>query len=699
MRVLQLISSLTLVLSAVSVGWAAEDKEVPKPPDRENKIRVLIFTGGHDFDREPFFAMFAGHPDITWKEAVYPGAQQWFSEEKADAFDVMVWYDMWQEITDESKSNLVSLLKRGKPLVALHHSAASFNEWPEAIKIVGGRYNIKPRDGHPGSTYKHDQLMKVKIADPSHPITRFVSDFEILDETYGQLQLLPGVKPLLRTGNPASSEVISWTHAYGNSPVTYIQLGHDALSYASPAYRRLVIQAIRYGAGRLPDPSEEGFVPLFNGKNLDGWTVMGDPKGFVVKDGVIRSDLPYKGQWMRTNRTYENFILRVEWRVSRLGNSGVFVRSQEQGHPWITGSEVQITNTYRDDAHCTGSLYGTVAVDPRPDEEPDVWHECEIQCNGSRYKVFADGLPVVDVDARKVPELGAKPLVGYIGLQDNHSEKGYVEYRNIRVKELEKMDQQGGWQLGTQAYTFNRFTFFEAVDKAKELGLKYIEAYPGQSISAEFKNVRIGHDMPSKLQNIVQAKLDEAGVKLVNYGVITPKANEEELRQIFDFCKAMGIETITAEPAKDAFDLLDKLTQEYEINLAIHNHPKPSPYWNPETVLEVIKGRNPRIGVCADTGHWLRSNLDPVECLKKLEGRIISLHFKDLNKKGAGAHDVPWGTGVGDVKAQLAELLRQGFAGVFSIEYEHNWENSMPDIAKCVEYFHQVADELGQTIE
>lgn len=699
MRFLMLLSSFALGLSGVSVGWAAEDQEVPKPPDRENKIRVLIFTGGHDFDRKEFFAMFDGHPDIMWREAVHPEAQQWFAPDKADDFDVMVWYDMWQEITDESKANLVSLLKTRKPLVALHHSAASFNDWPEAIKIVGGRFNLKPRDGHPGSTYKHDQLVKVKVADRNHPITRFMSDFDILDETYGQLQLLPGVTPLLTTGNSASSEVIGWTHIYANSPVTYIQLGHDALSYASPSLRRLIVQAIRYGAGRLPDPSEEGFVPLFNGENLDGWTVMGEPDGFVVKDGVIRSDLPYKGEWMRTNRTYENFVLRLEWRVSRLGNSGVFVRSQMQGYPWVTGSEIQITNTYRDDAHCTGSLYDTVAVDPRPCEEPDVWHAYEIFCNGSRYRVLADGLPVIDVDARKLPALGAKPLVGYIGLQDNHSEMGYVEYRNVRMKEFAKMDPHGRWRLGTQAYTFNRYTFFEAVDKAKALGLKVIEAYPGQPISSELKTTRFGHDMPTKVQDIVKAKLDTCDIRLVNYGVIVPKADEAELRKIFDFCKAMGIETITAEPAPDAFDLLDQLTQEYQISIAIHNHPKPSPYWNPDTVLEMTKGRNPRIGACADTGHWLRSNLNPVECLRKLEGRIIVLHFKDLNKIGADAHDVPWGTGVGNVKAQLAELCRQGFSGVFSIEYEHNWENSMPEIAKCVEFFRQTANELSQVNE
>ena len=118
----------------------------------------------------------------------------------------------------------------------------------------------------------------------------------------------------------------------------------------------------------------------------------------------------------------------------------------------------------------------------------------------------------------------------------------------------------------------------------------------------------------------------------------------------FDFAKDMGIETIVSEPAEDAFDAIDKLCDEYGINVAIHNHPKPSHYWNPETVLKVCKGRSKRIGACADTGHWMRSGLNPVECLKKLEGRIISFHFKDLNKMGPTPTTCPGAPGECDVQ-------------------------------------------------
>jgi len=252
-----------------------------------------------------------------------------------------------------------------------------------------------------------------------------------------------------------------------------------------------------------------------------------------------------------------------------------------------------------------------------------------------------------------------------------------------------------GWRLGCQAYTFNRYTFYEAIEKTASLGLHYIEAYPGQRLSKKKPNVRTDQNMPAADRKEMLKRLADAGIKLVNFGVVGLPNKEGAARRVFDFAKEMGIETIVSEPPFDAFDLVEKLCDEYQINVAIHNHPKPSRYWNPDTVLKVCKGRSKRIGACADTGHWMRSGLVPVEQIKKLRGRIISFHFKDLNKYGRDAHDVPWGTGKANVRAILQEVRRQGLKAVFSIEYEYHWETSLPEIAQCVKYFDKVAAELA----
>jgi len=158
--------------------------------------------------------------------------------------------------------------------------------------------------------------------------------------------------------------------------------------------------------------------------------------------------------------------------------------------------------------------------------------------------------------------------------------------------------------------------------------------------------------------------------------------------------KVLGVTTITTEPDEAALELIDRLANEYQINIAIHNHPAPSHYWSPDVVLKAIEGRSKRIGACADTGHWVRSGLDPLECLKKLEGRILWSHFKDLKEKKKDSHDVPWGTGVSNAKALLVEMHRQGLKGCIIVEYEHNWENSMPEIAQCAAFFQKVMSEI-----
>jgi L-ribulose-5-phosphate 3-epimerase len=269
-----------------------------------------------------------------------------------------------------------------------------------------------------------------------------------------------------------------------------------------------------------------------------------------------------------------------------------------------------------------------------------------------------------------------------------------------------------GWQMAIHAYTFRKFSIFECIDKTAALGLKYMSL--SGSVSLDGSNSLTTVQLSDKDADAIRAAAAAKGIKLVNIGVVQLPPDEAKSRKVFEFAKKMGIDTLVAEPEPAALDTVEKLCKEYNIKVAIHDHPRPSHYWNPDTVLEAVKGRTPLMGACADTGHWLRSGLDAVECLKKLEGRVICLHFKDLvldepkpqdataAKKGKKSqsramHDVPWGTGVGNVKGQMAELKRQHFHGVFGVEYEYHWENSMPEIAECVKFFNATCAELAKS--
>ena len=255
--------------------------------------------------------------------------------------------------------------------------------------------------------------------------------------------------------------------------------------------------------------------------------------------------------------------------------------------------------------------------------------------------------------------------------------------------------EKAGWKLGVQAYTFHKFSLQEAIDKAHELQLKYVEVYYGQPLGKDIEG-KMDFRMDKETQKKVLTYAKSKGVKIVASGVISCK-DEAEWKELFDFAKAMGIETITCEPAYEHLKYIDELANQYEIDVAIHNHPKPSNYWEPELFLKAVEGLSDRIGACADVGHWKRMGVEPVEALKMLEGRLKMFHFKDVKAKEEGEaeqHDVILGAGVCNVEGILKELKRQNFKGMFSIEYEYNWENSVPDIKQCINYFNQVSDQL-----
>ena len=264
-----------------------------------------------------------------------------------------------------------------------------------------------------------------------------------------------------------------------------------------------------------------------------------------------------------------------------------------------------------------------------------------------------------------------------------------------KATEAVRAQEKLGWKVAVQCWSFNRFSFLEAADKAADLGLMFLEAYPGQRLGDDYPDESFIHTMPKERAREIRQILDRKGLRVINYGVVGLPEDEAECRRVFEFARFMGIETLVSEPPEAAFDHIEKLANEYDINVGVHNHPDPSHYWNPETVVKVANGRSKHIGACGDTGHWPRSSINPVDALKKLKGRVISMHLKDLNEFGnRDAHDVPWGTGKSGFLSILDVLKKQGFKGVFSIEYEHNWDNNVPEIAQCIETFNKACIDL-----
>jgi sugar phosphate isomerase/epimerase len=249
-----------------------------------------------------------------------------------------------------------------------------------------------------------------------------------------------------------------------------------------------------------------------------------------------------------------------------------------------------------------------------------------------------------------------------------------------------------GFKLGVQMWTFRMFSFADALDKVDSSGIKNIEAFMGQELGGGMQG-KYGFDMTKETREKIKALLKKKGIQAVAMGVIVPKTKAEWIKT-FELAKDLGMSYVTAEPIKTQWDMVDSLAGVYGIPVAIHDHPKPNVYWSPDSVLAAVQGHS-HIGSCADIGHWARNGLNPVDCLKKLQGHIIGVHIKDIVKfNDPKAADTIVSKGVIDLAAVLAELKRQNFNGMLSIEHESNWYHNLPDVVFTKNYYDSLVQKL-----
>jgi sugar phosphate isomerase/epimerase len=242
-----------------------------------------------------------------------------------------------------------------------------------------------------------------------------------------------------------------------------------------------------------------------------------------------------------------------------------------------------------------------------------------------------------------------------------------------------------GWKIGLQLYSFKDHPFATATEMAKTSGVTFVEAFTEHKMGKDFNDSSFG-----KLDEIsiikLQQMMKEKNLKMSSIYANNPKS-VRDWDNYFKIGVRLGIQYIVCEPRKKDLNSLDSLSELYGIKVAIHEHAKgESAYWHPDSVLAVIKGRK-NFGACADIGHWARSGLDPVACLKMLDGHIIGVHAKDINEFGnVKAKNVESGKGVIDFKAVYKELQRQRFIGVMHIECEYNFENNLQDVINARSY-------------
>lgn len=262
----------------------------------------------------------------------------------------------------------------------------------------------------------------------------------------------------------------------------------------------------------------------------------------------------------------------------------------------------------------------------------------------------------------------------------------------------------GGLKVAGHAWTWGKGTVFEAIDHCQEVGVDSLEVFlMGQKLSEETGEVLFGEVMPDDALAALQAKCQASGVRIINAYIGQKQwtrigQDEAALRKFFEFGKRLGVTGFTGEPAEKQWDMVERMVKEYGVTFSIHNHWKgfeapyfegSYPYWDPRATAEKLNAqkRDPRFGICFDTGHAARSGLDVQAVLKAVAGRCISTHLKDVSAANLEAHDVPYGHGIVDVPAFLAELRRQEISGHVGLEYE--WSDSptfAADVKALVEF-------------
>ncbi|MHC4475758.1 MAG: ThuA domain-containing protein [Planctomycetota bacterium] len=229
-----------------------EARQMGEGVQADEKIKAVVVTAGHGFEEEPFLAVFDSFANVDYVRAHQEDHSEVFEDTTGWDYDVIVLYNMTQEISEKRKANFLKLLDKGVGVVAMHHCIAAFQNWDEYPKIIGAKYYLKAaeEDGvlHPRGVPKHGLDIAVLVEDTRHPITRGMRGFIIHDEGYNKYSFESDNRVLLSTQHPDCQGPLCWVRRYGNAKVCYIQLGHDHKAYENAGFRKLVGRAINWCA-------------------------------------------------------------------------------------------------------------------------------------------------------------------------------------------------------------------------------------------------------------------------------------------------------------------------------------------------------------------------------------------------------------------------------------------------------------------
>lgn len=241
--------------------------------------------------------------------------------------------------------------------------------------------------------------------------------------------------------------------------------------------------------------------------------------------------------------------------------------------------------------------------------------------------------------------------------------------------------------FGVATYSLRDFYRHKAIAMIKELS--------GMGITNV--NVKDFHlpmsDTPRQLASGVKA-FNDAGLKIVAGGNVSMQ-KEEQLRPAFEYAKACGFPVIVCIPTPDTLPKVEALVKEFNIPVAIHNHgPEEKNFQSPYEVLKAVKDMDPRVGLCIDIGHTMRTGVDVVKSIADAGPRLLNMHVKDLASKTDRNSQVECGRGLMPFKAIFAQLIQMNYKGSIDLEYEIKAEDPLEGMRESFAYMRGVLDGL-----